>query len=241
MGFMPESKRAQSTITSMMKTVFVEMRKGILGFKRVYLFLIAAIAVSGMVYAFSLLYPSLNASLSASANTPWGIVTSIFTHSSFDHYSSNMFGLTILIAIFVFANCSLLGQKKVKVENFFIATALIAAVSANVLWISVKNIPSVGASGLLYAVNGIVLGFALFNGLQFLDFKKFKSQRLLVMTMVFVNTILAVALLAQVLLNPELFLNVGAGVNVIAHGVSFLIGMFAAFFWCLIKKVSLLE
>jgi membrane associated rhomboid family serine protease len=241
MGFMPESKRALPTITSSMKAVFVSMGKGLLGFMRVYIFLFAAIAVSGLVYAISLPYPSLTVFLSASANTPWGIVTSIFTHSSFDHYANNMYGLTVLIAIFVFANCSLLGQKKVKVENFLIVTALIAAVSANVLWISVKSSPSVGASGLLYAVNGIVLGFALYNGLQFLDLKRFKTQRVLVMTMVFVNTILAAALLAQVLLNPELFLNVGAGVNVIAHGVSFLIGMFAAFFWCLIKKVSLLE
>jgi membrane associated rhomboid family serine protease len=234
-------KQPLSIILSNMKRLFVEMGKSMLGFKRVYLFLLFAIAVSGSIYALSQFIPDLTTALSASPWTPWGVVTSIFTHANFDHYFNNMLGLTILTVIFVFANCSLMGQKKVRVENFLIATSLIAAVASNILWIGITVIPSEGASGLLYAVNGVVLGFALSNGLQFLELKKFKTQRYLVMTMVFVNTVLSFALLAQVFQNPQLFLNIAAGVNVVAHGVSFLIGMFATFFWCLIKKVSLME
>jgi hypothetical protein len=39
----------------------------------------------------------------------------------------------------------------------------------------------------------------------------------------------------------QLFLNVGEGVNVIAHGLSYLLGLFAVFPNCLIAKVSILN
>jgi membrane associated rhomboid family serine protease len=52
----------------------------------------------------------------------------------------------------------------------------IIAIFSNVLWIFLIPNPTIGASGLLYAVEGVLLGFSLFNGLQFLNFSKFKKQ-----------------------------------------------------------------
>jgi membrane associated rhomboid family serine protease len=152
-----------------------------------------------------------------------------------------MGSLFIFVLLFTFSNSTYSLQNKKKVERFTLISIFIFAIISNVLWLILTSRPSVGASGLVYAIMGIVTGFSLFNGLQILNFSKLKTQEIVTVGVILMNLLFSVLLVAQVFQDTQLFLNVGEGVNVIAHGVSFLLGLFAVFPYCLIKKVSILN
>jgi membrane associated rhomboid family serine protease len=224
-----------------MKRMLVIIVKGMLAFKKILLVYLLVLLLSGSVYIASTVYPDVNMILAASRNTPWGIVTSIFAHSSLPHFGLNMGGLFIFVLLFVFSNSTYSVQNKKRVERLALFSVFVFAIISNVLWVILTPNPSVGASGLLYAVIGIVTGFSLFNGLQIVNFSKFKTQEAATVGVILMNMLLSILLIAQVFQDPQLFLNIGAGVNVIAHGVSYLLGLFVVFPYCLIAKISIMD
>jgi membrane associated rhomboid family serine protease len=230
-----------SKVVANMKKMLYTIVKGTLAFKRVFLGYILVLIISGSVYFVSSVYPSLNTILAASRSTPWGIVTSIFAHSSLSHFGSNMSSLFIFVLMFTFSNSTYSLQNKKKVERFTLFSIFMFAIISNVLWVILTPRPSVGASGLVYAIMGVVTGFSLFNGLQILNFPKLKTQETVTIVVISMNLFLSFFLVAQVFQDTQLFLNVGEEVNVIAHGVSYLLGLFAVFPYCLIRKVSILN
>jgi len=237
---MTQGSGVLSVILPNMRAAFSDVTQGMLAFRKVYLFLFAVVEANTVTYARSLLFPGIVDLLSVSARTPWGIVTSIFVHTSFSHYAYNMATLAFFTMLFTFCN-SALSSSRNKLGVFFVASTLICAIISNILWVASRDGLSLGASGLVYAVVGNVLGFSLFNGFQVLNFKKLQVQRQLVVFIVLIDIVIAVLLLAQIVLNPQLFLNLGKGANTLAHGASFLLGMFAVYPLCLFKKFSLLQ
>jgi membrane associated rhomboid family serine protease len=223
-----------------MKKMLHTVVKGMMAFKRVYLGYVLVLLFSGCVYVVSSVNPNVTTILAASRSAPWGVVTSIFAHSSLSHFGLNMGGLFIFVLMFTFSNSTFSAQDKKKLETFYLFSIFAFAIISNILWVILNPNPSVGASGLVYAAMGIVTGFSLINGLQIINFPKFKTQEAVTAVVIVMNIILSILLIAQVFQDPQLFLNIGEGVNVIAHGVSFLLGLFAVFPYCLIEKVSIL-
>jgi len=215
--------------------------KGMLAFRRVLISYAIILLVSAILYGIYSIYPNTNLTsiLATSRNTVWGIVTSIFMHSSLSHFSSNMAGLLIFILMFTFSNSTYSLENKKRVERFTLFVSFIAAIVSNVVWVILTPVPSIGASGLVYAVMGAVSGYSLLNGLQILNFSKIKAQKLVTIVVILMNLFLSVFLIGQVFQDVQAFLNVGERVNVIAHGTSYLIVIFSVYPYCLIKKISI--
>lgn len=224
-----------------MKAMLYVMLKGMFAYRKIFSAYIFVLFISGCIYVISLIYPDIANILAVSRSTPWGVVTSIFTHSNLLHFAYNMGSLFIFILMFAFANSTFSVQKKQKLEPFFLVSAFIFAIVSNVLWVVLTPSPSIGASGLVYAVVGILTGYTLFNGLQALYVSKIKAQNALTACVIYSNILLSALLLVQVFQDPQLFLNVGDGVNVFAHGISYLLGLFAVLPYYMIKKVSIMD
>jgi membrane associated rhomboid family serine protease len=216
--------------------------KGISEFKRVFLFYLIVLVTCVIVFGILQAYPNLENTLSASRVNPLGIITSIFTHSNLSHLVLNMGGLFQFIFLFAFCNSTFVIQTKRKMEIFLICSVIVIAVISNILWIVFSSSGVIGASGIVYAVEGDILAFSLINGLHILDLSKLRAQKISTQYMVFMNIIVSIVILIQVFLNVNVFLGVGQGINIFAHGVSFLLGLFASFIWCsVIEKISILN
>jgi membrane associated rhomboid family serine protease len=225
-----------------MKEMSTAITKGIIAFKKLFLAYGIVLSISGLVYAVFSVYSNINSVLEDSRSTPWGIVTSIFAHSSLDHITLNMSVLFVFVFLFAFCNCTFPSQDKRKIEAFFLVSSFGSAIIANALWLFVRNNPSVGASGLVYATEGNLLGFSLANGWQLFYFSKLKAQKPSIVLIVIMNLLVFVLFSYRIFLEPSIFLSVGQGVNIIAHGVSFLLCFSISILWYhLFARVSILE
>jgi membrane associated rhomboid family serine protease len=237
-----ENNRVMEKFFVNMKIMVSTVTSGILDFKRIFLTYISVLLTSGIVYAVSQVYPNIGSMLSASRSTPWGIITSIFAHSDLSHLAFNMGSLFLLMLLFAFCNSTFHLHNKKRIELFFLVSIFVFAIISNILWIIFRPNPSIGASGLVYAVEGTLVGFSFANGIQVCNLSKFKNQRISTATIVLMNIVVFAILFAQILLNVDSFLSVGQGVNIIAHGASFLLGFFVSVPWYyLIGKLSILD
>jgi len=210
-------------------------------FRRILSACIFLLVSSIALYISFSIYPPTNSILELSRATPWGIVTSIFVHSSPIHLAYNMVGLFAYTLLFAVCNSSLTSETKRRIQSFFLVCAFGSAVASNIFWVFLTSQPSLGASGVVYAVQGVLLGFSLINGLSILNWEKFKTQEKSTKLMVLFNLLVLISLLVQIFLSPEIFLSVGVGVNVVAHGFSFYLSLVITFVWNnYVKKVSIL-
>jgi len=210
-------------------------------FRRVLSACVFVSVFSIALYTSFSIYPPTNSLLAVSRTTPWGVVTSIFVHSSAVHLAYNMVGLFVYALLFAVCNSSLTSETKNRIQSFFLFCVFGSAIASNVLWVFLTPQPSLGASGVVYAVQGVLLGFSLMNGLSILNREKFRAQEKSTKLMVLFNLLVLVLLLSQIFLSPELFLGVAVGVNVLAHGFSFYLSLVIAFVWnYYVKKVSIL-
>jgi membrane associated rhomboid family serine protease len=225
-----------------MKMMLSKIAKGTLEFKRVFLVYFLILATCVIVFGILQTYPNLENTLSASRTTPWGIITAIFTHSNLSHLTNNMVFLFLFMFLFALCGSTFSPQSKRKIEIFFLVSTFVFAVLANILWIALTPNRSIGASGLVYAIEGSLVYFSLYNGLQLLNFSKFKAQSLSTKYIVILNILACLSVLIQIALSPAIFLNVGQNINSFAHGSSFLLGFFINPFWYLVvKKISILD
>jgi membrane associated rhomboid family serine protease len=210
-------------------------------FRRVF-FAYALIIVSSItIYVSFSVYPKINSILAASRATPWGVITSIFVHSSLTHLASNMIGLFTYTLLFAVCNISLTSENKRKIEPFFLICVFGSAIAANIFWIYLTSERSLGASGIVYAVQGVLLGFSLINGLSILDWKRFKIQKKFTQFIVLINIIVIFLFLSEILLSPQIFLSVAVGVSILVHVISFYLSLVITVVWNgYIKKVSIL-
>jgi membrane associated rhomboid family serine protease len=150
--------------------------------------------------------------LSASRNTPWGIFTSIFVHSGLVHFGGNMAVFFAFLLLFLKLEEDLPPEHQHKDSRFLGWSIFLCGMLANFLFLIVSSGSSAGASGVVYACEGVIMGFAflmIFNGQ--------KRQQLR-------GLILFAVLFAFFLLFRADFLSAGPGVDVFVHFWGFYLG-----------------
>jgi membrane associated rhomboid family serine protease len=214
-------------------------------FRPVFITFVMIFIVSALFLISSLIYPHFNDLVVASGRTPWGVVTSIFAHLGIEHFTVNMTGIFAYFLVFAVCNSYLSAGEKRQRITFFIIASFSATVIANLLWVILKpQTKSLGASGLFYACEGIVMMLALFNGLNLFNLKTFQTRNKFSKIMIECNLLVGMVLILEILVSPSAFLNVEPGVNAGVHGLAFLLGVvFTAVFihWTLQKKVNTAE
>jgi membrane associated rhomboid family serine protease len=224
---------------SKLGTIIRVFERIVCDFRRVFFACALVIVSSIAIFVSFSVYPKINSFLAASRATPWGVVTSIFVHSSLTHLAYNMIGLFTYTLLFAVCNISFTSENKRKIEPFFLVCVFGSAIVANIFWICLTSKQSLGASGIVYAVQGVLLGFSLINGLSILDWKRFKIQKKFTQFMVLINIIVIFLLLSEILLSPLMFLSFAVGVNILVHGISFYLSLVITVVWnSYIKKIS---
>lgn len=194
-------------------------------FKAVFLVYLLVLILSMIAYASTVKLPSLSDTLLASSQTPWGVITSIFTHLESQHLIVNMVAFLVFLILFAIINILFAQEERMRRERFLLLNIFVSAILSNLLWIIlVPNVNATGASGLVYASEGVILGFALLNSLKLKDIQKCRlEKRKLVLAIHIFNVIVFLGVFLQIVLAPRVFLNIGPGVNVFVHGIAFYI------------------
>ena len=136
----------------------------------------------------------------------------MFLHGSFSHLSNNLEGLVLFFGLAAFCNCCFSSRQRHYFACFFVSVALIVPVLANILW--VVQVPesagTLGASGIVYATNGLVLGFSLINTVYILwSMKGASKQGKIVLSGIWMfNVIVLITLVIPVISTPTVFLNI---------------------------------
>lgn len=218
--------------------------KALLRFKIVYLTFPLVSIPSVLIYTASLMFPWLNDILVASPRTPWGIITSIFTHLEAQHLVLNMAGLLAFLLLFATSNI-LLSEEEIRRRILFLLSVMfVIATLSNLFWvILIPNVNVTGASGLVFASEGVVIGFALLNSLRLKDIAEHSvKEKEFLLAICAYNATIFVGFFLQILFAPELFLGVAPGVNVYIHGIAFYISFlltvlcFSTLPWLMARK-----
>lgn len=160
--------------------------------------------------------------------TPWGVVFSVFLYDSWTNIPAY---LMILVTYVAFSDRVDSAERRRR-ARFGSMAAFFAAMIANILWMHFLPLTySWGPSGVVYALWGLLLAFTLFDGMprnpKNLDPRTWyasRQERGSAMGNLMVFSVTAIMLVS----GPSVFLSSGPGVNVFAHGVSFLGGYFSA-------------
>lgn len=214
-------------------------RKVVLDFKPIFLTFILILVVSTVIYVVSIALPFLNDILAASPQTLWGVVTSLFTHGGgTGHLVDNMLALLAYFSLFAISNSFLSNEEKRGRISFFLIVIFLTSITSNaVCIISMPQTTTTGSSGVVFASEGVMMGFSLLNSLGILSLGKCgKQDRKLLLRTFLSNFPVFLIFFFQILLNPQLFLNVGPQVNVFVHGVAFLSSFLLAFLWYQVKQ-----
>ncbi len=192
--------------------------------------------------------PDLIEWLWMSADRPWGIVTSAFTHQAADHILSNVIGYAIAVFFFVVSNQVLARRGRRGASRRFLWVIFIAGIGANLieypLALANPSDRSWGASGVVYGALGVAFASAVRLLPAHLStivkyrrrrakrprgWKAFKLDR---RSMRAFPSLFALSMVVSILLllvfDAGAFLNVAPGIDYFAHGVGFLLG-FAGF------------
>ncbi len=196
------------------------------------------------VFALLSLRPDLVGWLWLSADRPWGIITSAFTHVDLYHILGNIEGFVLSVLLFLTIN--LIGTRKARriASTRFLFLAFVAGIGANLLEYPLALINpgdhSWGASGVAYGALGVVFASALSTLPIHLNIiakdrrrRAGKSKRRWIFRFdkrylrTFPSLLalsLSVSILLLLVFDSGGFLNAAPGVDVFAHGVGFLIG-----------------
>ena len=158
--------------------------------------------------------------LANSISTPWGIVTCIFVHVSQAHLYSNILLLALYLATFAFINIYHSRSTRVRKSSFLIYSSVLSALLANAfcLLINPREV-SVGASGMVFAVEGAVFASALSNIASAPTFVS-KLPRRVFLSSFFYNAYIVV-FLAGFSFAPAVFFSIMPRVNYTVHILSF--------------------
>lgn len=199
-------------------------------FKFLWVLLLVVLVPSSILLIFTTYNQSLIPHLWNSSSNLLGILTSIFTHADFSHYFDNMSLLFGTILLFLLLNYFLDRKERKSRALFVFVAALSIGVIVNIIELLVPafNEDAFGASGVVFAVIGILLGFSLLN-LSDLIIRRGKARIGDKDTFIILNFLIAAGILQFVFLQPSAFFNVSQGVAFIEHELSFLFGFFSVF------------
>ncbi|MEM4188386.1 MAG: rhomboid family intramembrane serine protease [Candidatus Hadarchaeum sp.] len=214
------------------------------GFRPILKALLIFLTLNFGVFVALSFWPPLLGWLWLSADRPWGIVTSVFSHVDLDHIASNIVGFVFAVVLFVLINLNKSEKTRRRLSSQFLLLAFVAGIAANLLqypfFLDKLSKSSYGASGIVYGAWGIVFSCALNDLAPNIRFiagerrrlrgrkKKQSVFRLDPSAVKFFSSVLAVSLVISllflVIFDIGSFLNVAPEVDVFAHGVGFLIG-----------------
>ena len=167
-------------------------------------------------------------SLCTNGGSPWGVVTSVFLY---DGWTNVPVYFAILLIYSSFSD-NVESDERRRRAHFTSIAIFGAAFTANALWMLVRPLTySLGPSGVVYSLWGVLLAFTLFDGMPkqprslnprtWYGDKKERSSAVGNLA-IFASTAIVLAL------EPEEFLSAGPGINVFAHAIGFLGGYFSA-------------
>ena len=189
-----------------------------------------------LVFFASFYLTGLNDIMSASALTPWGIVTSVIVHSGgLNHLSFNLLGLFLWFILFLITNNSLKDESKRYAVKSFVAIIFTAGFVSTFLWVILKpDSHTSGLSGVVYASEGVILALSLINTLSLSRISKpLTAQQKRRYLLWLFNVFIFVFILLSLMYSPSLFLNKEQNVNFFVHGISFLGTFCFSVFWTL--------
>jgi membrane associated rhomboid family serine protease len=221
---------------------FESIERSLTTFRPVFFTMGVVMTTSILVYINSFIFPSLYNATVASGQTPWGVFTSLFVHTSLDHLALNMVGLWVFSVLFAATNFLLDEREKVERSIFLLAVAFLMAIFSNAFWVwLIPSIGTAGASGIVFALQGSVLGFALLNSLGLRNIRKEQNRKRRIQLAGFYsfNLVVFVTFFLQIVLAPTIFLNVATAVNVVIHGVAFLGALLFTILWQLVRTASI--
>lgn len=204
--------------------------------RTIVVFYLVLITGSVLLYVAEMNEPSLLPLLSLARATPWGIITSIFAHKSLEHLLLNM--INIVISSFLLLGLLLFngeGNPK-RTSLFFCLCPFISGIITNVLFLSLApQSKSLGASGVLFAIVGVLLMASLmgiFRKMRAVTIKTYFSRHLLHFSY---HIFIFLFYFLQTIFIPTIFLNVSQGVNVFVHAISFLLAVGSTLLYYLIS------
>ena len=206
--------------------------KKILQFRILFLAFLVILSLSSVVHILSQSFPFMLELLATSPQTPWGVVTSIFSHLNDGHLLANMAGLLSAFAFFFMSNVFLSKEERNHRIRFILVVSFSSAILCNVLFVVITpQYSSTGASGLVYGSEGIVTGLSLLNSFNIFDLRRYDEKRMNPLFFVYLyNAGIFLLFIVGIILNPALFLGVGQNVNVFTHGVSFVLSLILTVF-----------
>jgi hypothetical protein len=210
----------------------VEKRKVIAGLrepikqnKPLIIAYITIVVLCASTFILSLYFKDLTYILSASASTPWGIVTSVFVHGGgLNHLIGNLLGLFFYFAFFVAIRFFDINNRIIR-ARLFLGIIFFAGLFSNLLWmILMPQSHSSGLSGVVYASEGIILTLSLLNALTFPKMRKpFTKENKRSFYIWSLNTLIFLSIFGSIVSDPAVFLNIAPNVNFFVHCISFYI------------------
>lgn len=207
------------------------LKKILMDFRLVFLAFVTVFVVCTLVYVASLEHPLVNDFLSASPQTPWGIITSMFAHGGgAEHLIGNMLALFVFSSAFAFCNSLLPENERNQRIHFTLVTIFLIPIVLNVFWIVVfPAIRASGSSGIVFAMEGTSTAFCLFNSFGLMNLKRYdNNEEKLHLAIYLANLLFFLVVFLQALFATSIFLAVGSNANFIIHGLAFLSSFFAA-------------
>jgi hypothetical protein len=179
---------------------------------------------------------SIPCQLTASPQTPWGVVTSILVNANWNDLLNEYATLFFSIFLFILINLNLEKKDRVRRSKFFVYASFLIMAFSTLLWILLfgKNNYSRGLSGITYAGMSLVLGFAIMNFVK--EFKLLSKGLLLDKGIISLNLLIAGLLAFYAIFLPATFFNISNGTNVFIHEITFLFGFIIGLAYVIIAK-----
>jgi membrane associated rhomboid family serine protease len=213
------------------------------GFKSVGLAFIIFSLVNLAIFGLVSLHPPLLEGLWLSADRPWGILTSAFTHADLPHLTSNLESFTLAALLFIPVSLVYPVRIRRRWSRIFLWLVFLAGIGANVIEYPLvligPDFNSWGASGIVYGALGVLFAACLQSlsaHLKTLSKERrrvrrrkkrgpFRFDRKFLKTFPALVTLsLLFSFFWLIFTDPGVFLSAGPGIDVFAHGFGFLGG-----------------
>jgi membrane associated rhomboid family serine protease len=166
------------------------------------------------IYLFSICLGGTPLARAASTKTPWGIVTSFFVHDDEAHLLNNMVSLFLFLMLFFVSN-SFLTEREIKArfKTVFLAIFSIPAILNLLIIIFYPELKIIGSSGIVYALEGMCLGYSFLNTLELRTIQNsLKNQKRLLLVSSLSNLIIIIGFLLGLIFYPQWILAGGGGI-----------------------------
>ena len=198
------------------------------------------------IYLLISLHSQLLDFLYLSTDHPWGILTSAFAHIDLAHLVNNLEGFTFAVLLFLPVVSVYQVRIRRRWSRVFLWLVFLSGICANAieypLYLFSSREPSLGASGIVYGALGVLLAASLLSlpahihalakgrrarrRIKWRPFRYDRYSRASFSALMCFSIILS--FLYLIITDTAGFLSAGPGVDVLAHGLGFLLGFLPA-------------